>query len=215
MAALSAKLREAEAAPGAVGAKVSETVQAAEAASVAPQVDVCLKADALTPLRAMLESVSEALPVFVRVRVWDALDAPTSVAAKVSDEALTLTAGAGAGVPEPESATIWGEPRALSERTRLALRGPVAVGTKLTETVQVAAGARLAPQVLVWANDVALMPPSAMPARVRGALPVLVRVTAWAALPEPTAVAAKVSDGALRLAVGAGAGVPGPARATV
>lgn len=54
-------------------------------------------------------------------------------------------------VPVPFSATLWGERLALSAMVIAAVNVPVAVGVKVTETVQVALTASVAPQVVVSA----------------------------------------------------------------
>jgi hypothetical protein len=69
-------------APIAVGVKVTVIVHVAFTAMLAVQpVLVCEKSPAI----AMLEIVSAALPLFVTVTVWVALDVPTSVLLKVSE----------------------------------------------------------------------------------------------------------------------------------
>lgn len=54
-------------------------------------------------------------------------------------------------VPVPLNATLWGEPLALSAMLIAAVNVPVAVGVNVTETVQVALTASVAPQVVVSA----------------------------------------------------------------
>jgi hypothetical protein len=51
----------------------------------------------------------------------------------------------------PLSATLWGEPAALSPTLIAATRVPAATGVNITEMVQVAPAARVAPQVVVLA----------------------------------------------------------------
>jgi hypothetical protein len=68
-------------APPAVGLKVTEMVQLAPPLRVVPQVLVSEK----SPLAAMLEMVSEALPVLARVTVWALLLVPDIWAWKVSE----------------------------------------------------------------------------------------------------------------------------------
>jgi len=59
---------------------------------------------------------------------------------------------------------------------------PIEVGLNVMLIVQLAPAARLAPQVVVRANSVGFVPPSAMPLIVSGAVPVLDRVTTLAAV---------------------------------
>ncbi len=113
---------------------------------------------------------------------------------------------AGAGVPElapvPFRATVWGDPAALSVIVSVPARFPVAVGIKVTATVQVAPAATLVPQLLVWAKS----PEAAIEVMASAAVPVLLTVTACAVLVVPV-----VWDAKVRLvgeSVTAGAGVP-------
>jgi hypothetical protein len=64
---------EAERAPTNAGAKVTEMVQFAPAATLLPHVLVWWKSDALVPVTAMLVIVKAAVPGFERVIVWAAL----------------------------------------------------------------------------------------------------------------------------------------------
>jgi hypothetical protein len=64
--------------PAAVGLKVTEIVQLAPAPTVIPQVLVCEK----SPLAAMLEMLSVAVPVLLRLTDCAALVVPTSWPAK-------------------------------------------------------------------------------------------------------------------------------------
>jgi hypothetical protein len=67
----------------------------------------------------------------------------------------------------------------------LAVRLPVAEGLKVTLMLQLALAARLAGQVLVWLKSLALVPVSPMLLMLRDAVPLLVKVTIWAALVVP------------------------------
>ena len=49
--------------------------------------------------------------------------------------------------PVPVKATDWGLPSAVSVKSRLAVRMPLAVGAKATLTAQEAPGTRVVPQV--------------------------------------------------------------------
>lgn len=88
--------------------------------------------------------------------------------------------------PFPERLTDWGLPAALSVTARAAPRLPAAAGVKVTLMVQFEPAAKARPQLLVWAKSLAFTPKTATLERFKGALPVLVRVTAWAALETPT-----------------------------
>jgi hypothetical protein len=77
-----------------------------------------------------------------------------------------------------------------------------AVGVKVAAMLQVAAGARVAPQVLVEAKLEAFVPPRVMDARVSVAVPELVSVTLWEELVVLIAVAGKVMVEAENVAAG-------------
>jgi hypothetical protein len=84
-----------------------------------------------------------------------------------------LTAGA---VPVPEKLTVCGLPLTLSAMLRAAVAAPLAEGVKVTLIAQLAPAATELPQVLVCAKLLALDPETAMPVKLRAALPELVRV---------------------------------------
>lgn len=64
--------------PPTVGVKVTVTVQDAPAASVAPaQVVVSAKSPGFVPVNVTVVTVTAAVPVFVSVATWAALDVPT------------------------------------------------------------------------------------------------------------------------------------------
>jgi len=64
----------------------------------------------------------------------------------------------GVPVPVPVSETACGEPAALSEIERLALRLPVAEGVNVTEIVQLPFALRLLPQLLVCEKSPEFVP---------------------------------------------------------
>ena len=76
-------------------------------------------------------------------------------------------------VPFPDRVTACGLSGALSEMVMAPARGPIAVGVKVTEIVQVAFGAKLVPQVSVSAKS----PLALMLVNISIALPVLVSVS--------------------------------------
>src|SRR6266852_1245831 len=76
----------------------------------------------------------------------------------------------------------------LSLSTMDPVRAPVAVGVKVTDTVQVPPGISGLGQLLVWAKS----PVAAMLAKVRFALPTFPTVKVCGALVVPTVCAAKV-----------------------
>jgi hypothetical protein len=158
--------------PAAVGAKVTEIVQFADTATEEPHVLVWLK----SPLAAMLLIVSAAEPVLDNVSVWGALVVLRAWLLKVTVDGAKLMRGA--ATPVPVNETICGLPLALSVTEMEPVRDPAAVGVKVTEIVQVPAAATEVPQVFAWLKS----PLGAMLLIVKGAVPVLVSVTVWAAL---------------------------------
>ena len=79
------------------------------------------------------------------------------------------------------------------------VRAPAAVGVKVTEIVQFAPAATLAPQVLVCEKS----PDAAIEVMVRAAVPELVSVTVCAALVVPSVSEAKVRLAGESVTVGA------------
>jgi hypothetical protein len=80
-----------------------------------------------------------------KVIVWGALASPTIVDPK---ERLLGVTVALTMVPVPDNATVWGLLLALSVKTNVAVRVPVAVGWNTMLAVQLDEAARVAPQKL-------------------------------------------------------------------
>jgi hypothetical protein len=185
LGALSLNERLPDAAPAAVGVNVTASVQVAAAATgfgvahVVPEL-----AMAKGPETAIAVNVRLPLPELVRVTVWELLVVPTGSDGKVG-AADKLTVGP---VPVPLKLTVCGLPLALSVRVRLPEREPLAAGVKVTLITQLlpAATDALVLQVVPLAAT-AKSPVAAMPVKVKDAAPVLVTVTALAALVVPTA----------------------------
>jgi hypothetical protein len=150
-------------------------VQFAPAATLAPQLLVCAKSLALVPESAMLVTLKDVLPEFVRVTVWAVPVVPTDwlPKARLVEERLTTAV---ALVPVPERVTVWGLPPTLSVMDSEAVRLPLAAGRNVTLTEQLALAASELPQVLVWVKSLTLAPVSAMLVMLIAALPVLFRV---------------------------------------
>src|SRR5271157_522402 len=163
--------------PPDAGLNVTEIAQLAPALTLAPQVLVWEK----SPLAVMLETVSEALPVLVRVTVCAALLVPDIRAEKVSEEVDKLTTGP---VPVPVKITVSGLSEALSVKLSEALRFPIAVGANVTVTVQMPLGAIVAPVQVsaLLAKSLPFAPPIVTVEMARLAVPVLVTVSDWAVL---------------------------------
>jgi hypothetical protein len=115
----------------------------------------------------------------------------------------------GNGVPVPLSATVWGEPLALSAIESVAVKLAADAGVNVTETVQLTSIARVVPQVVVCAKSEEFVPAIVTPVILMEALPVFVSVTICAALVVPE-VAENVSDVGVNVAIGAGAAMPVP-----
>lgn len=98
-------------------------------------------------------------------------------------------------MPVPFRLTACGEVAALSVTVKEAAAAPVALGLKVIEIVQLAAGATVVPQVVVLVNDVACAPVILMPPVVifKTPLPVFLSVTTFTALAVPTVVLKNVS----------------------
>jgi hypothetical protein len=190
------------------GVKVMEMVQLTPAASVSPQVLVSEKSLELVPAMEIPVIESVAFPVFIRVVDCAALVVPAT-AEKVSVTGESETPGAAGAVPVPLSATVCGEPVALSAIESVAAKLAAEVGVKVTETVQLAPAASELPQVLVSANSVGLEPAIAMLEMPSGASPVFLSVAVCAAVVDPT-VSLKVSIPGVSDAPGSEAAVPVP-----
>jgi hypothetical protein len=183
---LSVNERLPEAAPRAVGVKVTATVQVPAAATgldveqVVPEV-----AMAKGPEVAIAVKLRLASPVLVTATVCAGLVAPAGWLAKFRLVVPRLTTGD--GVPVPLKFTTCGLPLALSVSVRLPERLPAAVGVKVTLITQfpLAATGAPVPQVVPLAAT-AKSPVAAMLVKVKDAVPLLVTVTALAALVVPT-----------------------------
>jgi hypothetical protein len=178
---LSLNERLPDAVPAAVGVKVIATVQDPDAATglevehVVP--DAAIAKGPVTPIAV---KVRLALPVLVSVTVCEGLVVPTGSEGKVGGaDKLTVVP-----VPVPLKLTVCGLFAALSLIESVAVRLPVAEGVNVTLTVQVLLGMTVAPVQVsaLLAKSLAFVPPSVTVEIVRLAVPVLVTVSAWAAL---------------------------------
>jgi hypothetical protein len=172
---LSVTVTLAESLVAAAGENVMESVQLLPAVSVDPQVDDMPNEEAFVPPSTMLVKLSVAVPLLVRVTVEGALVVAISVGEKATLVGEMVSAGA---VPVPLSATVCGEPVALSATESVAWNEPLVNGVKPTVMVQLALTARVAAQLLVWLNaEEAVPPPMLMAMPVSAAVPVLVSET--------------------------------------
>src|SRR5258708_21132050 len=108
--------------------------------------------------------------------VWGRLVVPTRWLKKVKLVADRVAFELGA-TPMPSRATECGLPTVLSVIVIDALLGPNWLGMKVTFIAQLAAAARLDPQVLLWLKSAVLVPIRAMPLITTSAPPVLATVT--------------------------------------
>src|SRR3989442_1456662 len=173
-------------APGAAGVNVNVKVQLADAATCPPASGqgvvpepATAKSPGLAPARVMLVRLSVAVPPLGRVTVWARpLVVPTRWLPKATLFADNVTAGA---MPVPVRGIGGGLPGASSTMFSVALRIPVARGVKVRLRTQLAPAASVAPLMQVVpeasAKSPALAPPSTAVAMLRGAVPLLVRVT--------------------------------------
>ena len=191
-------------APATSGLKLTEIVQLAPAATVAPQVVVSMNDVALVPASLIPPAVIFKIvpPVFFSVTTLATLVDPTLVLTNLSVVGVIETTGA-VPVAVPARLTVWGDPVALSAMFSEAVREPAAAGTNLTEIRQLAPAANVAPQVAVSVKEEASAPLMVIPPALMFSVEVLVffNVTALAALVAPTAVLAKVKLAGVKVTV--------------
>ncbi len=160
------------------GVKVTPRVQLAPAARLAPQL-FAVRANVL-PVTLIDVIGSTAVPALVRVKTWAALVVPATVA-KVAEPGVSAAWGAGAAVAVLVRLAVCGELAALSVTLTIAVKLPAAKDWNVTLIVQLAATARLVPQVVAWVNRLGFVPPREIAVIASAALPVLVSVSVCAA----------------------------------
>jgi hypothetical protein len=160
-----------------LGENVMDTLQLVPAARLEPHV---LVESYSAGERTMLEMVSEALPLLVMVTDFAELVVPTPCVPNDSEEGENVSADP---KPVPARLTLCGEPTASSVIESVPVRLPIAVGLKVTETVQLAFTASVAPQVVVRAKSLGV---TAVVDMFSVAVPRLVTVTFCAAVVVPT-----------------------------
>ncbi len=196
-------------APWAVGEKVTLIVQFPCGATIEPFVQVVPVASAKSPVMPIVLILSVALPLFVSRNDCAALVVP--VACRANDRLVGTSVTAGA-MPVPESVTGCGLglPNASSAMLTEALRGPVAVGVKVTLNWQLDPAAIFPPvnehgdePEPATAKSPVLAPARVMPETFKVSDPVLEIVTLWLALAVPTRWLPKVSDVLESITIGA------------
>jgi hypothetical protein len=198
--------------PVAEGVNLMLTLQFAAPARLVPQVFAEIaKSAALAPATAMPPMLIAAVPPFVKATDCAALAVPTVIDVNERLDGVTLTL---TPRPVPERATVWGLFPAESVKDSVAVRGPVAEGVNVMLTLQLAAPAKLVPQVLAEiAKSAALAPATATLPMLTAAVPPFVKVTDCAELAVPTVVAVNESiDGVTLMFTAA---MTDPERATV
>ncbi len=126
--------------PAASGAKATEILQEAVAASVAPEqlLGALLKSAALLPPIVTAEMCSGALPVLLAEILSGALEVPCVMVANAAGlgEMVATGAGGGGATPVPVYCTVCGPSGAVSVMLIEALCGPAPVGVNVTLMVQ-------------------------------------------------------------------------------
>src|SRR5205807_945675 len=191
--------------PRAVGVKVTLMVQLAPAATLVPFLQVVPAAGAKSPLGSTLVMVKVVpLPLF-NVSVCAGLVVPTNWSAKIR---IVLDREMPGAKPIPVRVITGTLPRASLVMATPPVLKPVAVGLKVTLTVQLAPAVTLLPQLLVWAKS----PLAAMLAMFNTAVPLLVSMDVWDRLVVPMSRVPKMR--LLLDRVMTGARIPLPVRGT-
>ncbi len=165
-------------APAVDAVKFTLTEQLPDGATLAPDVQVLLAMVKSVPVIDVAPNTNATVPVFVNVMLCAVAAAPTVVEANVSAPVDNDAAGdpTTTATPMPESDTVLVEGAALWPIDSEPDRAPATDGVKFTLTVQLPAGATLAPdvQVLLVTLNSALLTDVAP--NTRAAVPVLVSV---------------------------------------
>jgi hypothetical protein len=159
------------------------TIQLAPAAKLLPHAfAVIRKHPAYAPVVATELIVNGPVPLFFTVTVWLALVVFSFCVPKLRLVGARLTTGA---VPVPVSATVCGDPAALSVISKLAVLLPTAVGLNVTTAVRLAPTAMLDPQLFTKLKSPAFVPPTVIELISKAAVPVFFTVMVWLALAVP------------------------------
>jgi len=168
--------------PELVGAEATLIAQLAPTAKEPPQLLVSTNC----PETVTLLKVTLAVPVLRTVTVCEPLVCPTLTLPKLRlvGDTLTVVDPPEGETPDPVKLIVWGLFEALSVMVTVPVRVPVVVGAKSTLIAQLAPAATEDPQVPEPAK--AKSPPMVRLLIVSVAFPVLLSVTACAALAVPT-----------------------------
>jgi hypothetical protein len=142
------------------------------------------------------------VPVFLIVTTCAAVVVPTAVDAKLNELGVMLNVGP-PEAPVPDSATVCGEPAAVSEYVTTADSAPATVGSNANEFVQLApAGSGFVQVDAVLLNELAPLPVIVVDAvKLTAVVPVFLIVTTCAAVVVPTGVDAKLNELGVMLSV--------------
>lgn len=144
----SLKFRVAARAPVALGAKLIVAAQLAPAARLEPQVlAVTEKSPEFAPVMVTLLMDTAALLPLVRVAVLAEPVWPNGTSPQTMDDGDAVS-GPAALAPVPDNVTESGVAEALLVMLHVAERAPAAVGAKVMFATQLAAWARLGPQLV-------------------------------------------------------------------
>jgi hypothetical protein len=187
----------AERPPATFGSNSIEFVQLAPAGNGFGHVE----ADLINELAPLPVIVVEAVKltgdplVFLIVTICAAVVVPTAVEAKLSDVGVNVSVGP-EDAPVPDSATVCGDPAAVSVYVTTALSAPALAGSNSIEFVQLAPAGRGFVQVEAdLINELAPLPVIVVEAvKLTADALVFLIVTICAAVVVPTAVDAKLSD---------------------
>src|SRR5579863_1049 len=179
-------------APVPAGANATSIVQFAAGASVAPHVVSITKSAAPVPVTVIPVMSRIAVPWLVTVTLFAAELVPCVTDPNASVVALSVTESA--ATPVPLSATVCGEPDALSETIKLALKAEAFAGRKAIITWQLALAPSDPPKSVTSTNDAGFAPPIEIDLIETAAVVWLVTMTICASLSAPTWVFGKVTD---------------------
>src|SRR5580658_9408242 len=158
----------------------------------------------------MLEMASGLVPILLKVTVREGLTVPAVCGANTRLEVDRADSMGGRARHVPVNETLCVPPGALLATVTVPAHAPLKGAASIALMVQLAPGARLVGQLLVWAAA----PLAAILAMASPAVPVFCNVTACGGLMAPADCAGKLSWLADKNATGADA-VPTPANGTV
>jgi hypothetical protein len=209
--ALSVMLKVPDSADAEAGLKATKSEHEAPAPRVAPQLPSSRKEVALVPPSAIEVSVTDTVDVFVIVTTCASLVVPTMVFGKAMEAGVTVRVGVVGAFPVPVKATEAGVLVPLLATTSVPVEATAAVGLNSIETVQLAATARVVPQVVA---DLRKGAETVSDVSVNAPVPVFLTVTTCTAEVEPKVTVPKASEVGASESVWVTTAVPVPVKAT-